>query len=240
MFAGKSPSFRRLIAGGLLAGLSGCGHPPAVVEIANASNKPAAQDSSAAAADKPGPDAPGQAPVLPDDAGGKAVRGLLAPTPVSSTPTGPRGPVPLAAPALREPLPPLQVNLPRRALTPAEKGLRPRSPGEDAQSLLSPESGAVPARPAVPTPGPARVSSPDPNEPVRLGFVGLLVADRVPLDDPTAEASLRAALSGTVVGRVTPVPFTPSPLPDPFQNGETVRLKTPPPEDEQPRAGSRK
>jgi hypothetical protein len=82
----------------------------------------------------------------------------------------------------------------------------------------------------------ARVKLParDVNLPVLLGFLGLQLPDRVPVDDPTGDASLQAALAAAPPARTAPVPFMPLNLPDPFQNAQTVKLRTPPPEEPEP------
>ena len=74
--------------------------------------------------------------------------------------------------------------------------------------------------------------------PVNLGFLGLPSLDRIPLEEPTAEASLASALVATPPERTTAIPFTPLNLPDPFANAQTVKcLRTPPAEETSPLAG---
>jgi hypothetical protein len=227
MNALKQPVFHSLFAATVLASIAGCGRPPSVVDLGGM--------SVAAEPGKAGEPTP-KPPVLPDDQGGKAVGQLLAPAGGREVTPPAKAPVPLAVPpALTDsPLPPAQVAVPRRPLTAQEKGLRPRSPAEDPLSLVPSTPPVVPSRPTQPSRALTRVSSPDVNEPVPLTIIGLPVADRIPLDDPTAEASLQAALSTGVPVRTTPVPFTPTTVSDPFQNAEIVRLRTPPPEDSHP------
>lgn len=74
----------------------------------------------------------------------------------------------------------------------------------------------------------------DLSQPVPLGFLGLQLPDRVPLEDPTSDASLDAALAGNPPARTSQVPFAPQNLPDPFQNAQTVKVRTPPAEETSP------
>jgi len=78
----------------------------------------------------------------------------------------------------------------------------------------------------------------DVRQPVALGNLGLPMLDRVPLEDPTTEASVSAALAATPPARVDPVPFAPQNLPDPFVNAQTVKLPVPPAEEKEPQAST--
>jgi hypothetical protein len=78
----------------------------------------------------------------------------------------------------------------------------------------------------------------DLSRPVPLGYLGLQLPDRVPLEDPTGDASVDAALAGNPPARVEPVPFAPQNLPDPFQNAQTVKVRTPLAEDTTPVSGA--
>ena len=67
--------------------------------------------------------------------------------------------------------------------------------------------------------------------------VSELWTDRVSLDDPTTEASREAALAAQPPARTNAAPFQKNNLPDPFENRQTGRVRTPPPEDPAPIAG---
>jgi hypothetical protein len=79
-----------------------------------------------------------------------------------------------------------------------------------------------------------RVPAPDLNQPVPLPVLARPQADRAPLTDPTGDASLAAALAQPVPVRTTPAPPLRLNLPDPFENHQVARVRTPPPEEPQP------
>jgi len=58
--------------------------------------------------------------------------------------------------------------------------------------------------------------------------------ERASLADPTADASIQAALTQPIPVRVNPEPFVPVNLPRPFEHRETVRMQQTPPEDPTP------
>jgi hypothetical protein len=91
--------------------------------------------------------------------------------------------------------------------------------------LAQPESIKLPAGPRV------RLASPDVNQPIPLPILAQPVRNRAPLNDPTLDVSLSAALAETVPGRTSPAPFLRLTLPDPFENRKTVRLRKTPPEE---------
>ncbi|MGL4551213.1 MAG: hypothetical protein ACRC33_08495, partial [Gemmataceae bacterium] len=76
---------------------------------------------------------------------------------------------------------------------------------------------ALPARPAF-EPGPrAKEPSESVHVPPPLPYLAEPPADRVPVDDPTAEASLAAALAGPVPERTAALPFVRLGVPEPFE-----------------------
>jgi hypothetical protein len=75
---------------------------------------------------------------------------------------------------------------------------------------------------------------PDPKQPTPLPILAQQRPDRAPLIDPTADASIDAALSGITPGRDNPAPFLRVNLPDPFENRQTIKVRNPLPEDPTP------
>jgi hypothetical protein len=84
---------------------------------------------------------------------------------------------------------------------------------------------------------PIRLSAPDVNQPPPLPILANPGIDRASLDDPTADESLKSALSAVPPIRSNPAPFLRLNLPDPFENAQTVRLRAMPPEDHGPATG---
>lgn len=173
------------------------------------------------------------------DKGGQALRQILPPAaalpvPLRDQPPGPReltSPATVARPSI--PLASNQGELLRPPL-PKPLVLRPRMLGEDAPFTAYRGEARPPDARELDTGARVALSGRDVNVPAPLGWLGLPVPDRVPLDDPTAEASVQAALATVPPQRSDPVPFAPQNLPDPFQNAQTVKLKTPPAEEPTP------
>ncbi len=80
--------------------------------------------------------------------------------------------------------------------------------------------------------------SADVNRPLPLPLLAQPVIDRASLEDTTGEASVAAALARIPPSRTTPAPFLRLTLPDPFEHRNTVRVRTPPPEDATPAGGA--
>lgn len=93
---------------------------------------------------------------------------------------------------------------------------------------------AVPDRPVLPAVPGLRLPSFSTEQPPPLPILAQVQADRVPLDDPTREASLEAALSGPPPVRTNPAPFLRLNLPDPYENRTVAELRNPPPENPAP------
>jgi hypothetical protein len=225
-----------LLLGGAVSVLAGCGRQPVVVlnpdPVALAKGPDNGKDG-----DGPQGGADGvEGFRFPADPGGKHLGTLLPPREnFRLPPEPPSGPRPHPAlPALENPTlpPPLgQAGLPR---LPAEKTARPARPGplpEDMPLLSYHGTPAQPQEPAL-TPGVlVKAASPNVGQPVPPPVLGQPMPDRAPLDDPTTDASLAAALAAAMPSRTNPAPFLKLTLPDPFENRETGRLRETPPEE---------
>lgn len=241
---------RNIIFGLILAGAAtGCARPSVALDGAMHSDHPllvVAQAQPAPAASPPAAPASKDGFAFPADKGGQALGQLLRPADqlptVSDVPPGPR-PLPppreVAFPAVSLPLP---MNAAKPVPPPAGKSavLQPRTLPEDAPLARQSNSPIVPALRELETGARVKVLARDGNEPVALTILGLALPDRVPLDDPTLEASVAIALAQAPPARTEPVPFSPMNLPDPFANAQTVKLRTLPPEGTDPLAGTPK
>jgi hypothetical protein len=65
------------------------------------------------------------------------------------------------------------------------------------------------------------------DQPAGVPTLGTPVPDRASLDDPTRDASREAALTAAPPPRSNPAPFLRPPSSDPFENRETIKVKTP-------------
>jgi hypothetical protein len=229
---------------GLLLALAGCGRTSVTINPAGA----AAADEQSRPAAKEAPregtkgEAAGDGFHFADDSGGELEGKLLAP-PVRPAPgedrTGPhRFARSSAVESPRLPLPPTRLE-PVRLPAPKASGLTRPGPLPEGIPLVSyygtPEP---PEAPRLAAGEPVREPSADVNRPLPLPLLGQETPDRVPLDDPTAEASLAAALAAPLPQRTTPAPFLRLGVPDPFENRRTVRLPAPVEEPAAPVAAS--
>jgi hypothetical protein len=82
-----------------------------------------------------------------------------------------------------------------------------------------------------------RVSSTDVNLLPPLPLLANPGSDRASLEDPTADDSLKSALSAAPPIRSNPAPFQRLNLPDPFENAQTIRLRAQLPEEQSPATG---
>jgi hypothetical protein len=182
------------------------------------------------------PAKPGDGFRFPKDSGGQYLGKLLPPREnfvlPAERPSGPR-PQP-ALRALENPtlaVPPGQVGMAR---LPQGKATRPARPGAmlEETPLLGYRETPAPPRERSLSPG-LLVKAPSPNvsQPVPPPVLGQPTPDRAPLDDPTPEASQAAALMAQMPARTNPAPFLKLTLPDPFENRQTGRLRTTPPEE---------
>ena len=89
-------------------------------------------------------------------------------------------------------------------------------------------AGALPAKPTLPVAVPITERSRDVSLPPPLPTFGRPLADRVSLDDPTAEFGNAAIASPLVKVPLTPAAFLRVGLPDPFEMAEQIKPKVPP------------
>jgi hypothetical protein len=225
-----------VLVAGLVALLGGCNRsavtvaPPVAVVAQQQAAAPAEEAPAPARADA----APGDGFRFPDDHGGEMLGKLLTPS------TGPLPGEDDAGPrrfgrsrALVPPAPPLPpgrvevARLPDRHSTAVVRpGPLPEGPplADERGTPAPPEAVRLPAGERV------RLPSEDVNRPVPLPPLGQPAPDRAPLDDPTADASLAAALAARMPERTTPAPFVKLDVPDPFENRHAVRLPALPPD----------
>jgi hypothetical protein len=167
---------------------------------------------------------------LPDDDAGRLLAKALAPQercgPLDS-PTRPApapGPRPRAAePAM--PLPAAPAHLPRLPLPPQQGVPHPEfAPEETLGEALPPE---LPQRPSFAVGRPVREERADPAIPPPLPPMARPLTDRVPVEDATQAASRAAVLAAPLPYRTTPVPYTPTRVPDPFEHRRPLTLPVP-------------
>ncbi|MBY0526281.1 MAG: hypothetical protein K2R98_23005 [Gemmataceae bacterium] len=220
----------------LIGSLAGCARTSVAVDPAPLDRLNPGQ---VAQGDKP---APGDRFTFPADKGGQALSELLRPPlKLSDDAQAQPGPRPLVVPpAVANPEPTLSNSpsgVPSAKLSPKAPPLRPRVLPEEAP-LTAYRSDPPPVQRQEFTPGAlVRVPSRDVNEPIPLPILANPGIDRAPLDDPTAEESLKVALAATMPVRSNPAPFVRLNLPDPFENSHTVRLRSLPAEEQNPASG---
>jgi hypothetical protein len=192
--------------------------------------------------EKPAP-APEGRFAFPADRSGALLGALLIPGAETSsgirvTPGPQTLPPPSAVARPSVPLPDNQSVLPRRSVEAAAPAVRPHMLAEGLPLSSYHADPRPPVSLDLPAGAPVRLTSRDVNRPVSLPILAQPGVDRVPLDDPTVEDSLRAVLAATPPVRTTPAPFGRQQLPDPFENAQTVKLKTLPPEETSPSSGA--
>lgn len=177
---------------------------------------------------------PGGTFAFADDGGGKALAKILPPRPPARLPPDPRtGPKPRnGLAALEQP----EASLAKPAATipglgqPKRSPLLPRSVPDAAPLAYLQTDPVAPQRPDLPQTVPVRQRARDVNEPLALPSQAKPVADRAPLDDPTAEFSAQRVVAHRPAMRSTPVPFTRMNLPEPFEHRALTKpLDTEPP-----------
>lgn len=162
-----------------------------------------------------------EAPVtLPDDEAGRLLGGVLPPTKrpgLLDNPTRPaasvlRPPVlPGLDPVLPEAPPAAPRMVPVKRLPPRPRTVTP----EEVDEGFGPP--APPALATMETLPKDKERGEDVRQPPGVPYLGLRPEDRVPLDDPTAEASGAAILKGAMPDRDKPVPYARSSVPEPFE-----------------------
>jgi hypothetical protein len=175
-----------------------------------------------------------------EDAGGKLLADLL--TPSLKSPDESREPRakpkivadPPSLKGLESPLAPCVAGPLRVSARNVPATLTPRLLPEEPPFTGMWVNPVAPIRPVLPAEPRARVPSPNPQQTPPLPFLAQAQPDRAPLDDPTALPSALAALSAPLPVRKAPAPFARLKLPDPVEHANTVRLRTPPPEDSAP------
>ena len=228
---------------GLLLAPAGCSRMAVTINPAGA-----AADEKPRPSDAAGPregakvESRGEGFRFPDDEGGKLLGKLLTPSAKAGPGDDLAGPHRFArSPAVeapRLPLPPARLEPVR---LPAEKTAGLTRPGplpEGAPLVGSYGTPELPEAARLAVGRLVRVSSPDATRPVPLPLLGQEAPDRAPLDDPTADASLAAALAAPLPQRTTPAPFLRLGVPDPFENRRAVRLPAPPEEPAMPVSAS--
>jgi hypothetical protein len=159
---------------------------------------------------------------FPDDAGGALLAKVLPPKETAAaridrveTARQPARPAEPKPPAL--PLPIAHAAMPRLPAPARPVPLQPRLVIEETLDGLS-HPLALPQIQSLPDAGRVRVPSVDVNEPLALPVVAHPVPDRASLDDPTAEASIAAALAAPIPSRTAKASFLKLTLPNPYEH----------------------
>lgn len=229
---------KRFLQIAAVVGLTSCGRspaPPATIVIDEPSDSMKVAEPVQPAA-KNDPPADGGTFAFPDDAGGKALAKTLppsaaAPMPASVpvTPRERRLPAFLEAPT--PPLPAAASSPPRLALAP----LTPSRPVPLPDRVPLDLGGVIPDLPArreVPTGPLTRTEGRDMSKPAELPPLSPKpVADRASLADPTGEFTAASVVSPTLPLRTVPTGFVRINLPDPFENADSAKVRTPVVED---------
>jgi hypothetical protein len=201
--------------------LGGCAAGARQVD-ADEPEKPAGDKGEKGAAGKPFE--------LPDDASGKLLGKVLPPVKRPgllenpSRPAPPPAPVPALA-GLEPGLPDMPAAKPRRGPT-AVRVVRPRTVTPEAADEGFPVP-QVPARERFSTLPLTKDTSEPVIIPPGLPVLAERASERVPLDDPTAEASGASVLLGAAPERTKPVEYTRAGVPDPFKLRTPLPLPSP-------------
>jgi hypothetical protein len=183
---------------------------------------------------------------FPQDRGGQLLGKVLPPsekttTAPDSVTTEPRRlPTPPGLDQPTVPLTPSRLDVPRLPSVRKESSNRLR-PLPDESPLTTLHTDPQPPQTQVlPAGERARVPGPDPIQPAPLPLLAQPVPDRASLDDPGADFSAAAVQSATVPARSTLAPFVRQNLPDPFENRDTIRLRSTPDEHPDPQTAAPK
>jgi hypothetical protein len=234
----------KLLAGLAAVGLTSCGQssaPPevAVVPAVAADEKPQPAptvEPAQVAKNDPVPIPDGRSFAFPDDAGGKALSKTL-------TPAAPP-PMPAAAPAapkerkvppfLDAPAPPMPdaASTPPRLGLPPIKDVRPAPLPDRVPLDLGGVIPELPARPEIATGPLTRTEGRDVSRPADLPVLSPKpVSDRASLADPTAEFTAGSVINPNLPLRTEQAGFVRINLPDPFENADAAKVRTPVVED---------
>jgi hypothetical protein len=231
-----SAVFAKVCWGGLLLALLGCSRSAVVMAPAGA---PHADESDSPAVARGKSDEPAGTPfAFPEDASGVLLAKVLPPKQPevsrldrAAPPSYPSASLQMKPPAL--PLPPSHAAIPRLPAAIKPVPLRPRLALDETPSGL-PDSPVLPALPSLPDTGRVRVPSVDVNQPIPLPVLAQPVSDRASLDDPTADASVTAALAAPIPSRTTKAPFLKRTLPDPYDHRRSRTTAAPEEQTEPP------
>jgi len=221
-------------------GLASCSPSPAppAVTVAPAVVEPKADPAPAGrvAKNDPAPVTDGGTFTFPDDGGGKALAKLLAPAAPPLMPAAvPTAPRERKLPAfLDNPSPPLPAaaSSPPRLALPPIKDVRPVPLPERVPTDFGAVVPDLPTRPEIAAGPLTRIPAPDSSKPADLPVLSPKpVADRAPLTDPTAEFTAASVISPSLPLRTEPAGFVRINLPDPFENADAAKVRTPVVED---------
>ena len=233
---------RLLLAALAAAGLTSCNQSPAPQAVAIAAApvvdvKPEpAKEFPAPAKAEPVRVADGSAFAFPDDTGGKALAKTLPPsippTMPSASPAVPRErKLPGLIDAPTPPLPDAASSPPRLALAPTRES-RPVPLPDRVPLDLGGVLPDLPPRPEVSTGSLTRTEGRDVTQPAEIPALSPKpVADRAPLNDPTGEFTAASVISPKLPLRTDPTGFVRINLPDPFENVDSAKVRTPVVED---------
>jgi hypothetical protein len=222
----------------LTLGLAGCSQaadPPARAAVdAGVAIKPEPSPPALpVTADPPKPPATPAAFEYPADLGGQAVAKATAPDrPALTHERAVPAPKPRALPAkLLHPdaVAKVKANY-RLPLVPPTKpaAVRLVAPPERVPVELGRGTDGIPSRPTFPVAAGVTQRAPDVKLPPAMPTLGRPLAERVSLDDPTAELGHAGIVAPPVKVPVAPASFLKVTLPDPFELGAQVKPKVPP------------
>jgi hypothetical protein len=236
MFHRSSTVLAKVCWGGVLLALLGCSRSAVVMAPEGASH---ADESDAPAAARGKADEQVGTPfAFPEDASGVLLAKVLPPKEPemsrpdhAAPPSHPSASLQMKPPAL--PLPPSHAAMPRLPAAIKPVPLRPRLVlDETPDGLLN--SPVLPELPSLPDGGRVHVPSVDVNQPIPLPVLAQPVSDRASLDDPTAAASVTAALAALVPSRTAKAPFLKRTLPDPYDHRRSQKTAVPEEQTEPP------
>ncbi len=239
-----------LLVGGVLVVSIGCTRSSAVFSAVPAPVTVAVRtQADDAAAEPPKKDEPAKDSDgfrFPEDRGGQLLGKVLLPSEKTSSPPdavtpGPRriaGSPTLELPSV--PLTPSRLDVPRLPSVKKESLPRLRPLPDEAPLSTFSTDPQPPQTQVLPAGERTRVPGPDPNQPAALPVFAQPVPERASLDDPGAEFSATIVQSATVPFRSTTAPFVRQNLPDPFENRDTVRLRSTPDEHPDPQTAAPK
>jgi hypothetical protein len=168
---------------------------------------------------------------FPDDEGGKILGKTLPPAaPARLPPPSPQQPIERKLPpSLSNPEVPFSNDvgpLPRlpqiHPAAPKPTPLPDRVPFE--MSRIFPD---LPAKLVMPEGALTKIEAPDLRRPVDLPILARPTPDRASLEDPTADYSTSSVSAAALPLRQTTAPFVKVNLPDPFENAEAAKSRTP-------------